>query len=318
MSESGPRHRFVRTSPTGSALGAVLLAGAIDDGIGVIPRAALRRYGSFAVMLVRRGTGTWQDGFGESVAVHTHDLVVVFPGVAHWYGPADGHSWDETYLTFAGPVFELLRADGVLDPARPVAATSAAWRRRFLDLAAEDSGSAPMSGPEEVLRLAGLLADPSLQWLTMSETARNRPGGPIGRPPGPAGAFRDADSVARSVPDWVSAARHLLDEHLDEPRSVDDVAHAVHVHPDTLRRQFRRTYGMAPAAFRMRQRIAAAQELLRYTPELTNRQVATLVGFADEFHFSHRFRAVVGCSPKAFRADVRARVAVSVSETPQN
>ena len=47
-----------------------------------------------------------------------------------------------------------------------------------------------------------------------------------------------------------------------------------------------------------------AQELIRCGVP-TNREIADRLGFCDEYHFSRRFKQVVGLSPKEFRALAR-------------
>jgi AraC family transcriptional activator of pobA len=43
---------------------------------------------------------------------------------------------------------------------------------------------------------------------------------------------------------------------------------------------------------------------MQYT-RMTNAQIATRLGFSDEFHFSRRFRQLRGQSPSEFRKHLR-------------
>jgi AraC-like DNA-binding protein/predicted GNAT family N-acyltransferase len=72
---------------------------------------------------------------------------------------------------------------------------------------------------------------------------------------------------------------------------------------ESFRKRFQRETGVSPARYRTLRRIEAARELLRYSPQLTNRQIAETLGFADEYHFSRRFTQIAGSTPRQFRAN---------------
>jgi len=44
-----------------------------------------------------------------------------------------------------------------------------------------------------------------------------------------------------------------------------------------------------------------AQSLLRHNPGQRIKELARMLGFFDEFHFSKTFRRVCGVAPRAFR-----------------
>jgi transcriptional regulator GlxA family with amidase domain len=70
---------------------------------------------------------------------------------------------------------------------------------------------------------------------------------------------------------------------------------------EQFRKRFQHEVGVSPARYRLQRRVEAARELLRYSPRMTNRQVAETLGFADEFHFSRRFTQITGSTPRDFR-----------------
>ena len=69
---------------------------------------------------------------------------------------------------------------------------------------------------------------------------------------------------------------------------------------DTFRRHFTAQVGQSPSAFRTARRLQTAATLLRLT-DMTHREIARTLGFADEFHFSRRFRAQFAVSPRDYR-----------------
>ena len=68
---------------------------------------------------------------------------------------------------------------------------------------------------------------------------------------------------------------------------------------DTFRRRFTAQVGQSPSAFRTTRRLQTAATLLRLT-DMTHREIARTLGFADEFHFSRRFRAQFGIPPRDY------------------
>ena len=65
-------------------------------------------------------------------------------------------------------------------------------------------------------------------------------------------------------------------------------------------RTFKQSEGTTPHTFVLERRLARARELLART-DLSLSEVAFAVGFADQSHFTRRFRQMVGVSPGQFR-----------------
>jgi AraC family transcriptional regulator len=98
-------------------------------------------------------------------------------------------------------------------------------------------------------------------------------------------------------PVWLEQVRQRLD---DEPRMrVGAAALDAGVHPVYLARCFRRWYGCSVAGYLQRVRLRRAAALL---PVGTVGRAAHHAGFADQAHFTHRFREATGLTPARFRA----------------
>ncbi len=112
----------------------------------------------------------------------------------------------------------------------------------------------------------------------------------------------DTDDTAES-PDLsreiVDAMGRLADD-LTASTDLAAVAAESGLSYDTFRRRFAAQVGQTPAAFRSVHRLQTAATLLRLT-DLTHREIARTLGFADEFHLSRRFRAHFGVSPRDYR-----------------
>ena len=94
------------------------------------------------------------------------------------------------------------------------------------------------------------------------------------------------------IAEWVE--RHLADA------TVASMARRVGVSGRTLTRRFRETTGSSPQAWLLRQRLAAAQELLE-TTTLTTEVIARRVGLGTAGNLRTRFRAAFGTGPADYR-----------------
>jgi AraC family transcriptional regulator len=86
------------------------------------------------------------------------------------------------------------------------------------------------------------------------------------------------------------------------PRAIglEELGTAAAVSPTHLSRLFRAHLGMGAAAIQERLRLARAATLLRRS-NLSVAAVSDTCGFANPYHFSHRFRVVAGVSPSVYR-----------------
>ena len=126
-----------------------------------------------------------------------------------------------------------------------------------------------------------------------------------GAVPGGATASTPDDPVRRAV----AHVRGRWDADGLVPVAREELAAAASVSVGHLSRLFRAEHGCGPARALELVRLARGLVLLR-SGSMTVREVGAAVGFADQYHFSHRFRAAFGLSPSAYRtaspADQRA------------
>lgn len=87
-----------------------------------------------------------------------------------------------------------------------------------------------------------------------------------------------------------------------EPPSLEALAGIAGLSVAEFARGFRTATGESPHAFLTRRRIERAQELLRGRSALPLADLAVMLGFADQAHFSRRFRQVTGTTPSRFRS----------------
>lgn len=258
-------------SATGHPLGRITQAGILRESVGIWNRT-MRVLGSYALVYIVHGGGRYADARRRHHNVHAGDLILLFPDVAHRYGPMPNGRWDEIYIVFDGPVFDMWREKGVLDETTVVYHLEPIeyWLRRFEEVVAPN-----LPPLERVCRLQSALA----------------------------GAFTDyeRDPVAAREEEWLAHANTLLDSGIGRELYIDDVSRKLGMSPETFRKKFARLSGMPPWRYRMTRVIEQACRLV-HEGLLSNKEIAARLGFNDEFHFSRRFKQITGRSPTQFRA----------------
>jgi AraC-like DNA-binding protein len=237
----------------------------------------MRVLGSYALVYLTRGSGCYQIGIHESRLCKAGDLLIVFPELAHAYGPGPGEVWDEIYLVFEGAVFDLWRQSGLLSPERPVLRLSAV--QPTAEALRQIISAKGVGRPNGTLRAVCLL-----QTFLAEAIARQR-------------ASRQ-DSGHSSWPSWVEAAVARMEAEPDI--SLESLAFALGLSYESFRKKFRTITGISPAAFRHRIGMDLARRWM-YEQGLTNKEIADRLGFCDEFHFSRRFSQMTGQTTREFR-----------------
>jgi AraC family transcriptional regulator len=97
-------------------------------------------------------------------------------------------------------------------------------------------------------------------------------------------------------PPRVTRAVELIHDDIGSIRSIDRLALAAGVHPVSLARGFRETFGCSLAGYIRRVRLARACDLLRSTA-MSLAEIAGEAGFADQAHMTRGFRSRFGCTP---------------------
>jgi AraC-like DNA-binding protein len=110
--------------------------------------------------------------------------------------------------------------------------------------------------------------------------------------------FDPAVEFACRVVDKIATDRSLL--------KVDDVARTEGVSRRNLERLFRRYVGVSPKWVVQRYRLFEAADCLATDPHARAADLAQQLGYSDQAHFIHDFRAMVGCPPAEYARRVTA------------
>lgn len=98
----------------------------------------------------------------------------------------------------------------------------------------------------------------------------------------------------------LSRARQFILKEFARSLSLEDLAAAANVSKPQLLKLFRNFIGASPIQYLYEQRLCAAAEKLAHTG-LAIKEIAQDCGFANEFHFSRKFKKAYGRNPRAWR-----------------
>lgn len=268
------QHTFFVRNLAISPLGGIRIACHLKDSVGV--QTPTRILPHFTLVYVLKGGGAYEDETGVRCNVGPGDAILVYPGLEHWYGPAGGGRWDEIYLVFEGPVFDLWRKEQCFDGVKPVVHLHPMefWVDRIKQAIGENNEGDPSKMIDEAVRVQSLLAE-------IQHAARDNIEGDI---------------------IWLQSAKDAL----QEASSPLEAAAALGVAYEVFRKKFRKLSGMAPGKYRTALVMEQACHMLAESSG-TLKSIAGELGYCDEYHFSKQFRKTIGWSPSEYRARLSVR-----------
>jgi AraC-like DNA-binding protein len=128
---------------------------------------------------------------------------------------------------------------------------------------------------------------------------------------GLAGISRDAPALSGSAPvsAALSATLAYIDDHLDEPLRIPDLAARASLSPFQFDQRIRTIFGFSAGQYLSRLRIDRACDRLRHS-DASLSELALECGYADQAGFTRQFHKTVGLTPGAYRwATARGRKA---------
>jgi len=100
--------------------------------------------------------------------------------------------------------------------------------------------------------------------------------------------------------DQIHEAAHLLEQHLEAPPSLLQLARWVGLNDCTLKRGFRQVFGTTVFGYLRQRRLEQARQLL-LEQQLSVTEAATAVGYTHVGHFAAAFKRAFGVSPRQLR-----------------
>jgi len=103
----------------------------------------------------------------------------------------------------------------------------------------------------------------------------------------------------------IRRARDILQTRFNETVTLSELAAASHLSRFHLVRSFAEGLGLPPHAYQIHVRIERARELLR--KGMHSGQVASLVGFSDQSHFTRHFKKIMRVTPSEYARGIASR-----------
>ena len=227
-----------------------------------------RYFEFYSLVHMYEGRGKLYFPDGRTQNVEPGDAVLTPPGMIHWYCAARGHCWMEDTICFRGTIADGFADAGMLEPG----IFHLGPHRRLLPLITQGKDPAPDQQIKVHIALIDLLGE-------IFFARRHQPTGTL------RSIKKLLSAVAADVGHWWT---------------VEEMADMCHLNIDYFRREFKKATGMLPKTYIDRMKINHAAELLG-KPQLTIHDVARKLGYQDEFHFSRRFKQIMGYSPQTHR-----------------
>ena len=260
-----------------------LLRGLLAAGAGYFPRAAghLRRrprgIGQALFVYCVKGGG-WCELAGQLHTVRAGDLLVLPPDVPHTCGAHVSNPWTIHWVQATGDnLREYLNELGV-------------------------SAQAPLVCMGEDLQLARLFNE-VVRTLEQGVSSLNLLHASHALAHLLAVMIRHRHEHTRDASDSVQKVAEgiiYMSEHLDQPMRVTALAALANLSPAHFSVVFKEQTGCSPRDYLHLLRIHRACQLLR-SSTLNVKEIATRLGYQDQFHFSRQFKAFQGVSPSEYR-----------------
>jgi AraC-like DNA-binding protein len=114
------------------------------------------------------------------------------------------------------------------------------------------------------------------------------------------GLVIESSSDSRSYCLPVSRAIRYINQHINEPCRVGDIAAFLGLHPNYLGAAFKKDVGVSPAQYIRNKKMEEAVFLLRHS-EYTITQIGEMLGYCNTAHFSNEFKREFGQTPNSQR-----------------
>ena len=89
-------------------------------------------------------------------------------------------------------------------------------------------------------------------------------------------------------------------EHLHEPIRVSSLAEFAGLNPSYLSTLFKKETGVSISAYVLSKRMEAAKNMLKFSP-YSYAEIAAMLAFSSQSHFTRVFKVQTGYTPKAYR-----------------
>ena len=231
----------------------------------------------YYIVFITKGEGVLQSAKTKAFDIKAGTCFLLYPGVWHRYKPHPLSGWEEYWVGFNGEYPDELMNKGIFQADNP-----------FIDTGLN----------EELLQLFHTL-------ITTVELAK------IGYRQIVTGITLQMLGLLKAVSKFqdqsgskneklVSKAKFLLQESIETPVSLEEIAKELPMGYSNFRRIFKEITGLSPNQYHLELRLDKAKNLLADT-NLTINEIAYQTGFETIFYFSRMFKKKNSIAPKEYR-----------------
>jgi len=228
-------------------------------------------------MMIGDGIGSYHNENGFTCELSSNTFFLTFPELKASYSPADGARWGELFASFSGGLFELIRHQGILNPAQPVWRIDPLqpWVERLQEIV-----QAPLPRTTlQTMRRAATFLDLLLELLDKAEPVK----------------------TDKPQSDWFAIACKMLTGNLHHKADLESIATELGMSYHAFRANFAKRAGMGPMRYRDEARLKKACNYLVNNAHKTCKEIAFDLGYFDSHHFSEHFKRHLKMSPSKYR-----------------
>jgi len=235
----------------------------------------------YQVIYISAGSGWFKSAASGRVRISAGNVMFLFPGVWHSYGPAAATGWNEHWVGFNGAMAQRLVRRRFFTPARPV--LRAGEENKLLGLFSSLMEATRSNHPA----LQQIMAGTTECVLALLYSAQQS-------------TLAGDDPGLQVIHQAVARMRESRETVLGMP----DLASELNVGYRWFRRAFAHHTGMSPHQYFLEIRLARARDLLAQT-SLSIKEIGVRLGFEEPQYFCKLFHKKVGLAPGVWRAQAR-------------
>ena len=228
----------------------------------------------YSCFLLLRGCGEYIAEDGERHPLQAGDLVQRIPGMIHSTRVEPDGQWLEFFISVSADFYEAEKTLGVL-PGTPVR------KNAFYTVDLDQYKSLVRrlkAATQNELPTIALELERELLYMFGYGKARNE--------------NTDKDDYLQNVHD-------ILEQNLDCEISMEKLAKEIHMGYESLRKDFRKKYGISPGKYRIEKKMEQACLLLE--SGIPIKEIAQMVGYEDVYSFSKQFTKTYHIAPGKYR-----------------
>ena len=228
----------------------------------------------YSCFLLLRGCGEYIAEDGERLPLQAGDLVQRIPGTVHSTRVEPDGQWLEFFISVSADFYEAEKNLGVL-PGIPVR------KNAFYTVDLDQYKSLVRrlkAATQNELPTIALELERELLYMFGYGKARNE--------------NTDKDDYLQNVHD-------ILEQNLDCEISMEKLAKEIHMGYESLRKDFRKKYGISPGKYRIEKKMEQACLLLE--SGIPIKEIAQMVGYEDVYSFSKQFTKTYHIAPGKYR-----------------